>query len=520
MNTKIIGLVICMLLIITSVPPVVSLHESQTSTMISNSGVQSCARVDWSQQQKLLASDGAEGDGFGWSVSLSGTTLLMGSPLDDDNGAASGSAYVFTRSGSTWVQQQKILAPDGATNDNFGYSVSISGGTALIGAWADDDLGSSSGSAYVFTRTGITWTLQQKLLASDGASDDNFGTAVALFGDTALIGALGDDYMKGSAYVFTRSGTTWTQQQKLIASDGAGDDGFGSAVALHNNTVLIGALGDNNYKGSAYVFTRSGTTWTQQAKLIASDGAIQDFFGASVALEADTALIGTPGYLYNPVTGSAYVFTRAGTTWTQQAKLLASDGAAGDQFGCAVGLSGDTAFIGACYDSDYGMATGSVYVFGRTGSSWAEQQKLLASDAAAGDIFGNAVAVDRNIALIGDYFDSISGVYVGSAYVFTKGEISDLQLSVKGGLGVSIVIKNNGTTSINGVDWQIHVEGGIFKSITKTVNGTVDIAAGKSKRVTTGLFFGLGPVAITAKVVDMEKKATGTILLFFVLGVK
>jgi hypothetical protein len=517
MNTKIVGLCICTLLIITTVPSVVPLSGSQTTT-ISAGSFQPCSRADWKQQQKLLASDGADFDGFGWSVALSGTTMLIGAPLNDDNGDGSGSAYVFDRSGATWVQQQKLLAPDGAKYDNFGSSVSISGDTALIGAPYDADMGSGAGAAYVFTRSGKTWSFQQKLLASDGAADDNFGDAVALSGDTALIGANGYNNMMGSAYVFIRSGTTWTQQTKLLAPDGAQYNGFASAVALNGDTALIGSIGDNAYRGSAYVFTRSGTTWTKQAKLLASDGAHEDFFSASVALDGDSALIGAPGYLYNPVTGSAYVFTRSGTTWTQQAKLLASEGGAGDQFGCAVALSGDTALIGADYDNDWGDATGSAYVFERTGTSWAQQQKTLASDAGPACIFGNAVALDRNIALVGSYFDFVNNMYVGAAYVFTSINPADIQLSIKGGLGVSMVIKNNGTTDMSGVDWQLHVYGGVWKVVTKT--GTVDIAAGRSKRVATGLLFGLGSISITAKVADLEKDATGTILLFFVLGVK
>ena len=145
----------------------------------------------WTQQQKLTASDGASEDRFGYSVSLSGDYALIGASFVDDNGSESGSAYVFVRSGTTWTQQQKLTASDGAANDHFGYSVSLSGDCALIGAWGDDDSGSESGSAYVFVRSGTTWTEQQKLTASDGASTDLFGYSVSISGDTAIVGACG-----------------------------------------------------------------------------------------------------------------------------------------------------------------------------------------------------------------------------------------------------------------------------------------------------------------------------------------
>ena len=276
---------------------------------------------------KLLATDGAAGDQFGYSVALSGDTAVIGARFDDDdvNGLESGSAYVFTRTGTTWTQQAKLTAADGAAGDQFGYSVALSGDTAVITADADDDVvnGVDSGSAYVFTRSGTTWTQQAKLTAADGAAGDQFGVRVALSGDTAVIGARFDDdddvngLDSGSAYVFTRSETTWSQQAKLTAADGAAGDWFGYSVALSGDNALIGAHFDDDDvngvdSGSAYVFTRSGTTWSQQARLTAADGAAGDQFGGRVAISGDTALIGAR--LVNDDvngvdSGAAYVFT-------------------------------------------------------------------------------------------------------------------------------------------------------------------------------------------------------------------
>jgi hypothetical protein len=285
---------------------------------------------------------------------------------------------VFHRSGTTWSLQAKLTADDGAPVDLFGYSVALSGDTVIFGAKFDDDdvNGVDSGSAYVFTRSGTTWSPQARLHAADGAAGDQFGYSVAISGDTAMITASPDDddvngIDSGSAYVFTRSGTTWSQQAKLTSSDGAAGDLFGVRVALSGDTALIGAHFDDDNgeeSGSAYVFVRSGTAWSQQAKLAASDGAAGDWFGYSVALSGDTALIGA-GSVDNSAgdvdSGSAYVFTRSGTIWREHAKLTAFDGAAGDQFGGKVALSADTALIGARLDDDEvkGVDSGSAYVF-------------------------------------------------------------------------------------------------------------------------------------------------------------
>jgi hypothetical protein len=264
---------------------------------------------------KLIASDASSYDGFGHSVGISGDTAVIGSSGNDDNGDGSGSAYVFVRNGTTWNEQQKLTASDGAEGDKFGYPVAISGDTVVIGAAGDDDNGDASGSAYVFVRNGTTWSQQQKLIASDGAAIDCFGYSVAVSGDTAVIGAANDDdngNTSGSAYVFVRSGTTWNQQQKLTASDGAEADMFGCSVAVSGDTAVIGAERDdvNGYlSGSAYVFVRSGTTWSQQQKL--TDSEYYARFGCSVAISGDTAVVGAyydQGKYYLFGAGSAYVY--------------------------------------------------------------------------------------------------------------------------------------------------------------------------------------------------------------------
>ena len=398
-------------------------------------------------QIKLTDSAGAGADLFGYSVALSanGNTALVGA-YGDDVGAnfQQGSAIVFTRSGTTWTEQAKLTDSVGDGADSFGYSVALSsdGNTALIGVYADTvGANTQQGSALVFTRSGSTWTQQAKLTDSTGASSDNFGYSVALSddGNTALIGAYLDDvggnFNQGSAVVFTRSSGVWTQQAKLTGSSGAVGDFFGESVALSSdgNTALIAArgvdVGVNTNQGAAIVFTRLGTTWTQQAKLTDSTGAANDSFGDSVALSNDgnTALIGSSNSIVGSIDkGSAVVFTRSGSTWTEQTKLTDSTGASADRFGRSVALSdnGNTALVGALLD-DIGANTnqGSAVVFTRLGTTWTQQTKLTDSAGATNDNFGVSVALSDNgrIAIVGSYFDDVgANADQGSAIVFYR----------------------------------------------------------------------------------------------------
>jgi uncharacterized protein (DUF2345 family) len=241
------------------------------------------------QQAELMASDGDFHDEFGYAVAISGSTAVVGAP---DKRSAKGAAYVFVQSGSTWVQQAELAAADAARGDEFGLSVAISGSTVVVGAPYKH---SYKGAAYVFVRSGSTWSQEAELAASDRARGDLFGIPVALSGDTAVVGAPYKHSRTGAAYVFVRSGSTWSQQAELTASDRARLDLFGTSVAISGPTAVVGADAKDSYKGAAYVFVRSGTTWSQQAELTASDGASSDLFGGSVAISGLTAVIGAPG---------------------------------------------------------------------------------------------------------------------------------------------------------------------------------------------------------------------------------
>ena len=241
----------------------------------------------------------------------------------------------------TWTQQQELTASDGEANDTFGWSAAVDGDTAVIGAAYKN---SHQGAAYVFVRSAGVWTQQQELTASDGGSFNYFGISASVSGDTAVIGATGKGSLQGAAYVFVRSAGVWTQQQELTATDGAGGDDFGSSLSVSGDTAVIGAYGKNSQKGAAYVFVRSGAAWSQQQKLTASDGAAGDWFGWSVSVSADTAMIGAYGK--NSFQGAAYAFARNGGVWSQQQEMTPSDLPGVTSIGAALSVSGDTAVVG------------------------------------------------------------------------------------------------------------------------------------------------------------------------------
>ncbi|HPH91838.1 MAG TPA: FG-GAP repeat protein [Ferruginibacter sp.] len=385
------------------------------------------------ENNRLIASDGAAGDVFGVAVSISGDYAIIGASADDvASNTDQGSAYIFVRNGNNWIQQAKLIASDGASNDNFGTAVSISGDYAIVGALTDDiGANTDQGSAYIFVRSGTTWTQQAKITASDGAASDLFGNAVSISGNYVIIGARSDDVGvadKGSAYIYVRSGTNWTLQAKLTDLDGVSGDRFGSSVCISGDDVIVAAdqydeVGRAN-QGAAFIYARNGILWILQGKLVPADGAANDKFGASVSVHGNYAIVGAEQDQVgsNFYQGSAYIFMRNGSTWTQQAKLTATDGKAYDQFGIAVSISGDYAIAGArLAEINLNEYQGSAYIFMRSGTNWLQQAKLTASDGVANDQFGAAVCLSGNYAIVGAIFDQIGTfTYQGSAYIFRK----------------------------------------------------------------------------------------------------
>ncbi len=302
----------------------------------------------WVQVPKLMANDGVGGECFGHSVAVSadGNTVVVGAYQDDSN---KGSAYVYRWNGSSYDQAQWLTADVRGAYDQFGWSVAVSadGGTVVVGAKYGDGRVADSGSAFVYRWNGTSYAQAPKLKADDGAVNDYFGVSVSVSGDggTVVVGANGDDSAKGSAYVYRWNGSTYEQSQKLTASDGATSDNFGLSVAVSGdgNTVVVGATGDDDKgtdSGAAYVFRVNGSSWGEM-KLTASDGEASDNFGQSVAISADGSKVVTGAYRDDSNKGSAYVHRWNGSSYDQSRKLMLSDGLAGGCFGWCVAVSGD-----------------------------------------------------------------------------------------------------------------------------------------------------------------------------------
>ena len=354
---------------------------------------------NWIFEAKLTASDGAAGDAFGYSVAIFGNTAIVGAPFDDITLLDQGSAYIFQRStAGVWTQVVKTVPVDPSASDAFGYSVAITntavatanfGDLVIVGS-PNDDIGliENQGSAYVFKRaTSGIWAQESKFVitGSDAAAEEDFGWSVSIYGDRALVSAPFDDISsvlnRGSAYTFKRSTAgVWTLEAKLVPSDGATNDFFGYSLCLFNNQIIASSPYDDIAsaadRGSAYIFQLSGTsTWTQEAKIVGSDGVASDFFGAAVALQGNLAIATSPNddataqggsTTFNNI-GSAYLFTQTGTsTWTQEARFTGSDGLADKFFGISANIYGERAIIGANGD-DIGTPLktdqGSAYIF-------------------------------------------------------------------------------------------------------------------------------------------------------------
>ncbi|MEM7310650.1 MAG: FG-GAP repeat protein [Planctomycetota bacterium] len=360
---------------------------------------------------------------FGASVSVSGTTAVVGANGDELVGVKIGAAHFFENQGGVWMNTSTVVPFDAAPSQNFGNAVSISGNNALIGANADDEGGSFAGAAYLFERPfdGAPWLQRAKFLHPAPENADFFGNALSLSGNTAAVGASGDDGV-GSVSVFELELGDWQYETTLVPSDGQENDAFGIAVGASGDTLLIGSPNDDDWvdnSGSVYVFEDDGAGWVQTAKLRASDPHYNDGFGSAVAVSGDVALISAWGYDgAGADSGAVYVFERQGGEWVETATLIASDASEDDGFGRSVAISGTTALIGATRtDGVAGADIGAAYLFEELGGTWVETSRIEAFDAAEDDGFGNAVALAGTTALVGVSGADDGASNAGAVYV-------------------------------------------------------------------------------------------------------
>ncbi len=370
---------------------------------------------NWELQTKLVASDVEAGDHFGWSVSISGDTAVIGSYLEDNaGGVAAGSAYVFDRTGTSWTQTTKLIANDGSISDWFGWSVRIDNNFIAIGAPLDDENPVESlGSVYLFKRDLGIWAGIQKLKPSN-LSDINgyqFGTSIALLSNTLVVGApsarTSGSQATGAVFVFNFDGNNWIESQKLLGTNTYPTDEFGTSVALSQDDIFVGEYHESLHIGAVYVFSRSGNTWTQSATL-SSDGKPENRFGARMSIQNNLALIGCFACPNNQGTGvgQVYVFRKLANAWVRETVVQASDGASQDWFGHAVAQSANLILIGAPQSNGApGIDAGSFYSFTNVLSNWNQTNKTDIGDDASNDLFGSSVALTEQYAVIGAAFD-------------------------------------------------------------------------------------------------------------------
>jgi len=378
-------------------------------------------------ETKLVPSGAQRGDRTGHSVAIWDNYLVIGAP---NSGDFTGCAYVYEKTDGVWIEKTRLTASDSYTSQYFGWQVAIYDDVILIGAYGDDDNGTNAGAAYIFRRdpqTG-TWDQQVKLLPADGDAYDKFGYSVSLWGNYALIGAPLYNGDIGSVYLFKRTGNTWIQEAKLIAENGVGEALFGCAVSVQENYAVIGAHYDEEKghdAGAAYIFHFDGLQWVQQAKIFSSDINKADSFGMSVSISGETVVVGA-----SPK-ANAYIFRRKENTWTEEA-ILTKDYYT--QFGCSVSIEGGFVVIGAYYDDTFGSASGCGYIYRYENNIWTEEAKLLASDGNEGDWMGWSVSLKDDQVLVGASRQYAGGINSGAVYLyenFVTGMIDSRSSKVK-----------------------------------------------------------------------------------------
>ncbi|MCB1180381.1 MAG: FG-GAP repeat protein [Leptospiraceae bacterium] len=488
----------------------------------------------WIQEAYIKASNAESGDYFGESIAINGDTIAVTAWLESSNQTTitngitsstnnsfsqAGAVYVYKRTGTTWAQEAYIKASNAEAGDRFGEGISISGDTLVVGVKnedssqttitngttsSSDNADSQAGAVYVYKRSGTTWAQEAYIKASSpgGLIGDQFGNSVSIDGDTIVVGAFREDSNQttitngttssannsfidsGAVFVYKRTGTNWAQEAYIKASNAQAGDLFGSSVSIFGDTIVVSAEGedsnqttitngttsssDNSFlsSGAVYVYKRTGTNWAQEAYIKASNAQAGDRFGNVISISTDTIIVGTQYEDSNQSTitngttssvdnsfinsGAVFVYKRTGTTWAQEAYLKASNTDAGDAFGCTGAISGETIVTGALSESssqtiitngptasfDNSISeSGAVYVFKRTGITWAQEAYIKASNAEANDYFGYKVAIFGDTIIVSAYSEASnqttitngatassdnSAIDAGAVYVYRK----------------------------------------------------------------------------------------------------
>ena len=376
------------------------------------------------ETQKLFAPNADLFDVFGGAVAIDGDTMAIAAPgrLHRDFDTDTGAVFIYRQTGDSWVVDQELSIPanpnNGSDLTDFGTSIAIDGDTMIVGAPGSNG---GRGVAYVFTQNGGVWSQSQRILPSDSGRSDRFGASSAISGNTIAIGAPGHSNELGSAFVFVQTDDGWVEQAQLeVPAESEVQELFAHSIAVDGNTIAVGMPGDDedhNRQGSVRVFVRDGTTWTQQQALFASDAARQNELGTSVAIDGDTIIAGAPFRLPTGIDdqsdGAAYIFSRTGDAWTEDQQLVVSSSES-LTFGISIDIEADSAVIGA---GDF-PNPGAVFHYALVAGSWQEQTRFVGSDATIGEEIGRVVAFDGDTIIAGAPGDDDAGSFAGSAYVF------------------------------------------------------------------------------------------------------
>lgn len=370
---------------------------------------------------KLVANDGGTQDQFGGSVSIDGTTLIAGANLNDEVAEDAGAAYIFQQDGSAWSLLQKLTNANGEAGDGFGISVDVHGRFAAVGALGDNEKGDNAGAVYIYQQQGATWVEHAKITADDGSPNDGFGFAVALYNNLLLVGARGVDTngnSAGAAYLFFQSDDQWVQFAKLLPGDGSSGDFFGTSVDINESYAIISAVladGEEAGAGAVYVFENRGAIWLETQKLTAASGKSLDQFGISISMHGSNIVVGAASDDDRGIDGgAAYVFTQTDTGFQEITKLVATDSANEDFFGRSVAIEASYAVVGAPGADKMGAGAGAAYLFELSDEGWDQVRRLDPDSNTSGGGFGNAVAVNEGAAVLGAWEDAA----IGAVYVY------------------------------------------------------------------------------------------------------
>lgn len=388
-------------------------------------GCMAISNVVLPQVNKIVPADLAQEDAFGWSVDIYENYALVGSVYDDDNDIQSGSAYIFHFDGTQWVEQAKIVATDGGFADYFGYAVSIHDGQLIVGAYRDLVGTVRSGSAYVFSQSGDTWIEEAKLVPFDPEEEDRFGAKVAIYGNYAAVGAYYcDDYgeSSGAVYVYKKSAGEWNFHQKLAPESLQANDLFGTSVAFNTDYLFIGSIGNSdqeNASGKVFVFELDNEDWILFEEIYPEDPAEGKGFGSAISATQQTLAVGAyRDHAVASESGSVYLFENVDGNWEYLQKTFPSDGNAGALFGHSLAIDDDRLVVGALYDNTLRSETGSAYVYTRESSgNWLLSAKIIPDDAHDQQRFSAAVGLSGKYAIAGAPYDEEYGYHNGAAYI-------------------------------------------------------------------------------------------------------